>query len=255
LDEQLLQDLPVGAQHRLLDGRTMAMTLIIATYLEVGPRRVFAGALDWPGWSRRGRDEDDALRTLVAYGSRYAAAVGTAAHDLEVPADTSGLRVTERLQGNAGTDFGVPGVIPAADQRSLDAAELERQVALLRAAWAAFDAAAEAAAASSAVLRKGPRGGGRELDAIVSHVLGADQGYLRSLGGRHQDGGGDARAEAAGLRAAIVEVLESRARGEPPPRPSRSGKLWPPRYFVRRSAWHALDHAWEIEDRATAPPA
>jgi hypothetical protein len=24
---------------------------------------------------------------------------------------------------------------------------------------------------------------------------------------------------------------------------------WPPRYVVRRAAWHVLDHAWEIEDR------
>jgi hypothetical protein len=35
----------------------------------------------------------------------------------------------------------------------------------------------------------------------------------------------------------------------PPERVPRSGKLWTPRYFVRRTAWHALDHAWEIEDR------
>jgi hypothetical protein len=24
---------------------------------------------------------------------------------------------------------------------------------------------------------------------------------------------------------------------------------WTPRYFVRRMAWHELDHAWEIEAR------
>jgi hypothetical protein len=25
---------------------------------------------------------------------------------------------------------------------------------------------------------------------------------------------------------------------------------WPPAYAARRIAWHALDHAWEIEDRS-----
>jgi hypothetical protein len=29
-----------------------------------------------------------------------------------------------------------------------------------------------------------------------------------------------------------------------------AGKKWPPRYAARRIAWHALDHAWEIEDRS-----
>ena len=27
---------------------------------------------------------------------------------------------------------------------------------------------------------------------------------------------------------------------------------WPVRYWVRRAAWHVLDHAWEIEDKT--PP-
>ncbi len=30
----------------------------------------------------------------------------------------------------------------------------------------------------------------------------------------------------------------------------RGGKIWLPRRFVHRAAWHVLDHAWEIEDRA-----
>lgn len=224
----------------------------VATYLEVGSSRVFAGALEWPGWCRRGRNEDEALGALVAYGQRYAAALGPAARGLTVPTDVSALEVSERLEGNATTDFGAPAVAPAADERPLDGAELERQVAVLEACWAAFDAAA--AAAAGAVLRKGPRGGGRELDAIVSHVLEADSAYLARLGGRYKTGGADVAADMAGLRELIVEVLSSRARGEPPPRTPRSGKLWAPRYFVRRSAWHALDHAWEIEDRATQPP-
>jgi hypothetical protein len=227
----------------------------IATYLEVGSRRIFAGALEWPGWCRSGRDEAAALRALIDYGPRYEASVGAVARGLTIPTDTSALEVAERLKGNATTDFGAPAVAPASDDRPVDEAELKRQALLLQACWAAFDAAAEAA--SAAVLRKGPRGGGRVLDAIVSHLLEADRAYLVRLGGRHQKTqDGDVTAEMAGLRTMILDVLASRARGEPPVRTarSRSGTVWTPRYFVRRSAWHALDHAWEIEDRATAPP-
>jgi hypothetical protein len=227
----------------------------IATYLEVGGRRVFAGALEWPGWSRSGREEDAALQALVDYGPRYVAAVAAAAGELTLPTDASALEVVERLKGNATTDFGTPAVPPARDDRPLDEAELQRQAMLLRACWAAFDAAAEAA--SAAVLRKGPRGGGRMLDAIVGHVLESDRAYLVRLGGRHQKTpDAEAMTEMVGLRAMILDVLSSRAHGEPPSRSprARSSTAWTPRYFVRRSAWHALDHAWEIQDRAIAAP-
>jgi hypothetical protein len=40
-------------------------------YLEVGQKKIFAGALDWPGWCRSGRDEEAALATLVEYAPRY----------------------------------------------------------------------------------------------------------------------------------------------------------------------------------------
>jgi hypothetical protein len=231
------------------------MPLTQAIYLEVGSRRVFAGALEWPGWCRSGRDEDGALQALVAYGSRYAAALAEAARGFTPPQDASSLKVTERLKGNASTDFGAPGVPPAGDERPLDARGLSRLAGLLQACWAAFDRSA--GAAKGVMLRKGPRGGGRDLGAIVSHVLEADLAYLAGLGGRYRKvGGADLGAEMAGARKAILELLSSRTRGEAPPRTPRSGKLWTPRYAVRRSAWHALDHAWEIEDRATTerPP-
>jgi hypothetical protein len=219
-------------------------------YLEVGSRRVFAGALDWPGWCRNDRDEESALDALVAHGRRYAAALGSAARGFKAPTAASALDVVERLTGSSTTDFGAPAVAPAGDGRPLNEAELERLGTLLQACWTAFDAAAKSH--SRAVLRKGPRGGGRDLDAIVSHVLEADRAYLSCLGGRHRKSGdADVTAEMARLRAALLDTLASRARGEPPAPSRRSGPPWTPRYTVRRSAWHALDHAWEIEDRAT----
>jgi hypothetical protein len=222
----------------------------VAVYVEVGRRRVFAGALEWPGWCRSGRDEDSALEALAVYGPRYRRAVGTAARGLTPPKTVAGLEVVERLEGNATTDFGAPGIPPTRDGEPVDDPELKRLVRLLRASWAVFDGAAEAAI--GAVLRKGPRGGGRDLDAIITHVMEADGAYLRELGATYRDEAETTeRALVDGLREAIVETLSARARGEPPARRRRSSRPpWTPRYAVRRSAWHALDHAWEVEDRA-----
>jgi hypothetical protein len=48
----------------------------------------------------------------------------------------------------------------------------------------------------------------------------------------------------------VVEALTAAVEHGVEERGPRGGKRWLPRYFVRRVAWHALDHAWEIEDRA-----
>lgn len=218
-------------------------------YVEAGSRRVFANATEWPGWSRSGRDEEAALEALLAYAPRYAAAIGKAAGRPFAP--TAPLRVVERVAGDATTDFGAPSAAVAADERPLDAAETRRLTAILEACWAAFDAAAEAVV--GAVLRKGPLGGGRELPAIVEHVADADGAYLARIAGsyrRPEDA--DAWAAVAGARSALLETLAERANGVPPPEnPRRRAPLWTPRYAIRRCAWHPLDHAWEIEDRAT----
>jgi hypothetical protein len=214
----------------------------IAVYLETGRKRVFAGAIHWPGWSRSGRDRDAAIDALLEYGARYAAAVASARLGFEPPAASRSLDVVETLEGNATTDFGAPGVAPALDARPLDATELKRQDRILRTCWRAFDRAAEQA--RGATLSTGPRGGGRSLAKIVAHVLEADGAYLHRLGGRYRG------HDPAELREVFLETLASRAKGEEPPKGRRTAPLWFPRYAVRRSAWHALDHAWEIEDRA-----
>ncbi|HYM53008.1 MAG TPA: hypothetical protein VEW45_05960 [Candidatus Dormibacteraeota bacterium] len=229
------------------------MSDVIAVYLEIGTKRTFAGAIEWPGWCRSGRTEDEALQALVAYAPRYAAIVGRAKPQFHAPRDVADLKVVERLKGGSGTDFGVPGEAPGADRRPLDAAGLARLRRLLTRCWSAFDAAA--ATATGIELRKGPRGGGRELPKIVTHVREADEAYLVQLGARRPRARGpDEAAETDRLHLAMLEALQARAGGEPLAEPNRVKKPWTPRYSVRRSAWHLLDHAWEVEDRATAGP-
>jgi hypothetical protein len=213
-------------------------------FLEVGNKRVFAGAIEWPGWSRSGRDEEAALEALFAYAPRYARVLRGTRLGFQVPQDVSALAVVERLRGTATTDFGAPDVSPSADAKPVRETDLRRFTALFRACWRAFDRAAEAA--ENVELTKGPRGGGRDLEKIVDHVLGSDESYLSMIGAKTPKGGPDGRAER--VRRAVLDGFEEAVRRGVPPGP-RGGKRWTPRYFVRRTVWHSLDHAWEIEDR------
>jgi hypothetical protein len=102
-------------------------------------------------------------------------------------------------------------------------------------------------------LKKGPRGGGRELDGIVQHVLQANDGYLRRLGITHKTPetitATAVAAEVARTQDAIAAGLNAAVRGELPTTGPRGGAQRAPRYFVRRVGWHILDHTWEIENR------
>jgi hypothetical protein len=212
-----------------------------AVVLETGKKRVFACALDWPGWCRAGKDEEGALAALAAYAPRYAAVAERAG--IAYPAGVGKrLEVVERLRGSASTDFGLPGEVAGADGRRVTRAQAERLTGLVAAAWAVFD---EVRAGAPAALRKGPRGGGRDRDKMVDHVLGAEAAYARKLGVRHRQPAIDDDGAIAALRDDIAAVLRAPSDGSPP-----VPKGWPPRYAARRIAWHVLDHAWEMEDRS-----
>jgi hypothetical protein len=210
-------------------------------YIEAGRTRTFACASDWPGWCRSGKYEASALAALASYARRYAPVARKAKLAFD-PRTVSGFRVVQRIPGSANTDFGVPHEIAKGDTRPLSKTEAERIASLVKAAWAVFD---EVAASAPSQLRKGPRGGGRDRDKIVEHVLGADDIYARKLGLRLTVPQADDRAAIRAFRAAVLDVLEKPSSGK-----ALVEKGWPQRYAARRIAWHALDHAWEIQDRS-----
>jgi hypothetical protein len=211
----------------------------IRVLVETTPKKVFVSALDWPGLSRGGKTEGAAVEALLAHVPRYApvAAVAGFPFDAEEPV----IDVAERAEGDAGTAFGVPAIVAAADREPVDAAEAARLAALVGAAFGAFD---RIAAGAPAELRKGPRGGGRDTRKVVEHVWGGNDAYASVLGIPK-----DRRSSPGALRAEILDVIGRPSDGSP-----IAGKTWPLRYAARRIAWHLLDHAWEIEDRTDPAP-
>ena len=206
--------------------------------VERGTKKDFAWALEWPGWCRSGKDPDLAQAALLAAVPRYAVVADAAG--LALPT-TFELEIVETVAGDGGTDFGVPSAITDLDRRPVSVAEGERLASIVEAAWTVFE---RVAAAAPAELRKGPRGGGRDTDRMIEHVDGADDAYAGVMGikVRAQDRAVAGAVEA--MRAAMLDVLRRPSDGSP-----IEGRKWPPRYAARRIAWHALDHAWEIEDR------
>ena len=216
----------------------MSRSGTIAVSVEATSKKAFATAVDWPGWSRSGKTEELAVAALADYAPRYAVVAAEAG----VPIEPTDYEVVERTGGGSGTDFGVPSSITDADRRPVDAAEAKRQARLVEAAWAVF---ARVAASAPAELRKGPRGGGRDRDKMVFHVAESDAYYAREVGitGKRPDPNDTPAIDA--MRADMLEILRRPSDGSP-----LGDRTWTARYAARRIAWHALDHAWEMEDRS-----
>ena len=215
------------------------MSKRLAVVVEASPRKAFASAVEWPGWSRAGKTDDLAIEALLAYAPRYATVAKEAGFDFP---DAFDIDVVDRLDGGSGTEFGVPSRIHEVDEAPVSAAEADRLAALVDAAWTIFD---RVAAGAPAELRKGPRGGGRDRDKMVGHVMGADGAYAREIGLKSKELEFEDRDAYVALRAQMLDVLRQPSDGSP-----LAGRTWTARYAARRIAWHALDHAWEIQDRS-----
>jgi hypothetical protein len=217
------------------------MTTPIRVTIEQTPKRVFASAADWPGWSRGGKTEELALEALVAYAPRYANVMRVADPAAPPRLDLVDLEIVGRRDGSSGTEFGVPSHPSDEDRRPLTQVAADRLVRIVAAAWWTFD---RISAAAPEELRRGPRGGGRTTSKMIDHVMESDRAYAHEMGIKVPTFERDDADAIRAMRAAMLDVLSGARDGQP-----LAGRRWPARYAAHRIAWHALDHGWEIEDR------
>jgi hypothetical protein len=208
--------------------------------IEIGPKgkRTVAIAPQWPGLSRGDKTEEAAVARLLSYVPRYAPVADLAGLTSEYPS-AAAASITEHYPGTGSTDFwGISFAYSTHDKKPMSIAELDRELSLLRASWTFFD---QVRSSVSAEMRKGPRGGGKDRDRIVRHVLFCERDWSLDPQGDYEDLLTD-----EGLRAhrdAYCDGIRTyHAEG-------KTAKKWPLRYMIRHTAFHTLDHAWEMEDK------
>ncbi len=217
----------------------------IRVMLETGPKgkRMVAVAIDWPGLERGAKTEQAAIDRLRSYLPRYAPVAKLAGMEAAFAASPV-VDVVEHYPGIGGTDFwGISFAFSSIDHQVISGEALERDLTLMRACWTFFDAVR---ARVSAEMQRGPRGGGRDRDHIVRHTLSVERDWASGVGVVTPD---DALLTDKGLRtyrAAYCQAIRDyHAQGK------LAGKQakWPLRYLIRHTAFHTLDHAWEMEDK------
>jgi hypothetical protein len=218
------------------------MTDEMRVTLEIGPhgKRVVAVAPDWPGLERGAKTDEAAIARLRSYVPRYATVARLAGMDAEFAANPT-VDVVERYPGTGSTDFwGISFAFSSIDRQDISSNACERELTLLRACWAFFD---DVRSRVSAGMAKGPRGGGRDRDHIVRHTLATEQDWAKKLGVRTPS---DALLTSEGLAAHrdayCTAIRTFQAAG-------KLARTWPLRFLIRHTAFHALDHAWEMEDK------
>lgn len=217
----------------------MAKTLRVT--LEEGPKAKKAAAVapDWPGLERGGKTPEAAFEALQAYIPRYAKVAKLARLGGEFAAVTK-AEVVERYEGPGSTDFwGISFGFSGIDRQEMSNAELTRQLSLMRACWRYFDGVRRRV---SAEMQKGPRGGGRDRDTIVRHVLVTEQDWGKKVGLR-SDRVIAEDDELKRWRDGYCSAIRTAASE------GRTARNWPLRYLIRHTAYHTMDHAWEMEDK------
>jgi len=213
--------------------------------LEIGPKgkKVVAVAPDWPGLERGAKTREDAIERLRSYISRYSRVAKLAEMDAEFDTIKT-VKVVEQYPGTGSTDFwGISFAFSSIDKQDMSGDELERELTLMRACWAFFD---EVRGRVSAGMQKGPRGGGGDRDRIVRHTLYAEQGWAKMIGVLTRDDAMLTGKELKAYRAAYCHAIRDyHSQGK------LAGKIakWPLRFLIRHTAFHTLDHTWEMEDK------
>jgi hypothetical protein len=217
----------------------------VRTVIERGPKdkRSVAFSIDWPGWSRGAKTAEVALETLEAYRDRYRPIAALAGLTQEFD-DAGRLKVVEEKVGTGSTDFwGISFSPSALERRAMREEKLDRAITLLQACWTYFD---RVAARVSPEMRKGPRGGGRDRDRIIRHTIRVEsEDFAKQVGLRIDEGAALTPAGLRRHRKAYVAALRAYNAGEV----EKRMRSWTLPFLIRHSAFHTLDHAWEMEDK------
>ena len=218
------------------------MTNQIRVMLEIGPKgkKVAAVAPDWPGLERGAKTGEAAIERLQSYLPRFAQVAKLAGMDVEFAAITT-VDIVELYPGTGSTDFwGISFAFSSIDRQDISSEELERELTLMQACWAFFDAVCLRV---SAEMQKGPRGGGRDRDHIVRHTIRVEQEWAEKVGVPTPEGAMLIDEGLQAHRAAYCNAIRAfHSEG-------KMARTWPLRYLIRHTAYHTLDHAWEMEDK------
>ena len=222
----------------------------VRTVVEHGPKgkKAVAFAVDWPGWSRGAKTPEQAMELLESYRQRYQP-VALAARSADEFDAVGPLEVVEDRVGTGSTDFWGISFSPSdLEHEPMDDTELDRKIELLRACWGFFDVTA---ARVSAEMRTGPRGGGRDRDRIIRHTIRTEsEEFAKRVGLRVPEGGALTPEGLCDYRATYVAAMWAYNAGE-----GKRMRSWNLPFLIRHSAFHAMDHAWEMEDKDLTAPA
>lgn len=226
----------------------MSVMQTIPVTLEIGPKRkVFAQALEWPGWCRSGKDEHAALHNLLISAPRYAQVASRAGLSFTIPTSLDQFEIVERVSGTATTDFGALAVPLAADFAPLSEEDIEKFASLLTACWSTFDDTLHNIPVEQ---RDTKPEKGRSPNTIRLHLIEADFMHLSGFGTSYkQPDPLKMHEQETAVRTQLLAKLRAQPRREAISPLRRSGFTWTPRFIVRRSSWHTLDHVWEIEEK------
>lgn len=213
--------------------------------LEMGPkgRKVVAVSPDWPGLERGAATMDAAIERILAYVPRYAIVAKLAGLEAAF-GNLKNIDVVEQYPGSGSTDFwGISFAFSSIDRQTMSAKELERELTLMQACWTFFDSVR---ARVSAEMKRGPRGGGRDRDQIVRHIIANEMNWAKMLGLPAKENVVLTGEVIHDHREAYCQAIRDyHSQGK------LAGKVakWPLRYLIRHTAYHTLDHTWEMEDK------
>jgi hypothetical protein len=224
----------------------MANRLRVMVETGLKGKKAAAVAPDWPGLERGAKTGEAAIERLQSYLPRYLVVAKLAGMEKEFAASTT-VDVVEQYTGTGSTDFwGISFAFSSFDKQAVSSVELERELTLMQACWTFFDGVRSRV---SAEIQKGPRGGGRDRDQIVRHTMVAEQDWASGLGLPAPEDRILTDEELKAHRTAYCKAIRAfHAEG-------RMAKKWPLRYLIRHTAYHTMDHAWEMEDKDLTPKA